>query len=174
MEKFMIKIANYKEIVEFIGHPPCEKSSCLVRMTCFDVSIWEDDDDIVIELGGPCEEARDWFITAEIIDDELELLRKEDGSIISAEDIKKIIKYWDCDAIFLEEGIGLPFSTINKIGTYINELNSDFCSTEKIDSKEVIIMTEPIEEAFEYLERNPDYMNIGVSIFDEEKKFRLH
>jgi len=167
-EPFMIRSRNYKEIVEYIDQPPCKKmKKCLVQATCYESSI-DEDDDISINLNRPCEEAMDWFITAEIIDEELELLRKEDGSILSAEDIIKIISYWNCDSMLLEKLIGLSFSAINKIGTFINELNSDYCSTNKIDCKKVIIIIDPIEEAFENLKRNPASSLSGESTFVDD------
>ena len=171
---FMIRSRNYKEIVEYIDQPPCKKIKCLVQATCYESSS-DEDNDIMINLNGPCEEAMDWFITAEIIDDELQLLRKEDGTILSAEDLKKIIRYWDGGMVFLEEVIGLPFSTINKIGIYINKRDSKYCSTNKIRSEDVKILNDLIDEAFEFLNKNPDYLGFTDSFLKEvEKLWSLH
>lgn len=149
---FYLGASDLKELTELIGDKaPCK--NCIVQATCYESYI-DDDNDIVIDLKEPCEDAMDWFITAEIIDDEIDdFLRKRDGSLLSSEDIITIIKHWNDPYEYLEERTGIPFNAINRIGKYINELDEYLCYTEEINREEIIILKDIIEEAFKYLKK---------------------
>lgn len=149
---FYLRASDLEELAELIGHQPaCNK--CVVQASCYESYI-DEYYDTIIDLKEPCEDAMDWFLKAEIIDDEIfEFLRKRDGCLLSSEDIITIIKCWGSRNACLEEKTGIPSSTINRIGKYINELDEYLCCTDEIDSEEIIILKDNIEEALEYFKK---------------------
>ena len=66
---FYLRASDLKELAELIGHQPaCNK--CVVQASCYESYI-DEYYDTIIDLKEPCEDAMDWFLKAEIIDDEI-------------------------------------------------------------------------------------------------------
>jgi len=149
---FDLEKSDLKALAKLIGRqPPCK--NCIVQASCYE-SYFDFNYDLIIDLKHPCEDAIDWFVRAEIINYEIEeFMLKRDGSLLSSEDIIKIIKHWDDPDEFLEKKMGIPFAKIVRIGSYINELDKNSCDTEKIDEEKILILKDIIEEALKYFKK---------------------